>query len=131
MIWSSLGSAMRFRQISTPSWRLVPRFTPLSLTSLGGPSTPLSGAGTQHKVDITEWAINVEKIYSVIVPQSWTQKAVRHLYPLSREGLRPYSFYGGRKAKGTSRCRHYPPTDYVAKYKWSMRRRTTLRRPSN
>ena len=48
------------------------------------------GLGT-FKGDIAESAINAEKIYSVIVP-ILDPEAVRHLYQLSREGLRSYSF---------------------------------------
>jgi hypothetical protein len=47
---------------------------PLPFKSWRAHSTALSGTGTKHKINISESAINLEKIYSVIMPQSWTQK---------------------------------------------------------
>ena len=90
---------------------------PLPYKSWRSFNTALSGSGTQHKVDIAESAINAEKIYSVIVPQSWTQKqSVTSTNYLAKD-YDPYSFYGGRKAKGTSGA-FTSPTDYVTKYNW-------------
>ena len=90
---------------------------PLPYKSWRSFNTALSGAGTQHKVDIAESAINAEKIYSVIVPQSWTQKQSVNTTKYLGKAYDPYSFYGGRKALSDSGA-FTSPTDYVTKYNW-------------
>ena len=90
---------------------------PLPYKSWRSFNTALSGAGTQHKVDIAESAINAEKIYSVIVPQSWTQKQSVTAAKYLGTDYDPYTFSGGRKAVSASGA-FTSPTDYVTKYNW-------------
>ena len=90
---------------------------PLPYKSWRSFNTALSGAGTQHKVDIAESAINAEKIYSVITPQSWTQKQSVTAAKYLGTDYDPYRFYGGRKAVSASGA-FTSPTDYVTKYNW-------------
>jgi len=53
-------------------------------------------------------------MYSVIMPQSWSQKqSVTNTKYLAKE-FDPYSFYGGRKALSA----FTDATDYVNKYVW-------------
>ena len=47
---------------------------PLPYKSWRSHQTALSGAGTEHKIDISESAMNLTNMYSVIMPQSWSQK---------------------------------------------------------
>ena len=47
---------------------------PLPYKSWRSHQTALSGAGTEHKIDISESAMNLTNMYSVLVPQSWPQK---------------------------------------------------------
>ena len=91
---------------------------PLPYSSFRSHVTALSGAGTAHKVDIAESAINLKAIYSVIVPQSNTQKqsidsAAKYLAKVND----PYSFSGGRKAVSTTGT-FTNETDYVTRYSW-------------
>ena len=90
---------------------------PLPYKSWRSHNTALSGAGTQHKVDIAESAINAEKIYSVVVPQSWTQKQSVDATKYLGTDYDPYTFYGGRKKLSASGA-FTSPTDYVTKYNW-------------
>lgn len=90
---------------------------PLPFVSWRSHNTALSGSGTQHKVDISESAINLEKIFSVLVPQSWSQKqSVTSTNYLAKD-YDPYSFYGGRKALNGSGA-FTNPTDYLTRYVW-------------
>jgi hypothetical protein len=68
-------------------------------------------------VDIAESAINAEKIYSVITPQSWTQKQSVDATKYLGTDYDPYRFSGGRKAVSASGA-FTSPTDYVTKYNW-------------
>ena len=91
---------------------------PLPYSSFRSHVTALSGAGTQHKIDIAESAINLKAIYSVIVPQSNTQKqsidsAQKYLAKVND----PYSFSGGRKGVSTTGT-FTNETDYVTRYSW-------------
>jgi len=90
---------------------------PLPYKSWRSHNTALSGAGTQHKVDIAESAINAEKIYSVVVPQSWTQKQSVDATKYLGTDYDPYTFYGGRKKLSASGA-FTSPTDYVTQYGW-------------
>ena len=90
---------------------------PLPYKSWRSFNTALSGAGTQHKVDISESAINAEKIYSVIVPQSWTQKQSVTATKYLGTDYDPYTFYGGRKKLSASGA-FTSPSDYVTQYSW-------------
>lgn len=90
---------------------------PLPYVSWRSHNTALSGSGTQHKINISESAINLEKIYSVIVPQSWTQKQSVTATKYLAKDYDPYSFYGGRhavQADGTI----VGQTSHVSKYSW-------------
>ena len=68
-------------------------------------------------MDIAESAINAEKIYSVITPQSWTQKQSVTAAKYLGTDYDPYTFSGGRKAVSASGA-FTSPTDYVTKYNW-------------
>ena len=116
---------MRLWPILTQSLLRVLRF--LSYSSYRSHTTALSGAGTAHKIDIAESAINLKAIYSVIVPQSITQKqsidsAVKYLAKVND----PYSFSGGRKGVSTTGT-FTNETDYVTRYNW--RYGSTILRP--
>ena len=90
---------------------------PLPYKSWRSHQTALSGAGTEHKIDISESAMNLTNMYSVLVPQSWSQKqSVTSAKYLAKE-YDPYSFYGGRKALNASGA-FTDATDYVNKYVW-------------
>ena len=90
---------------------------PLPYVSWRSHNTALSGSGTQHKIDISESAVNLEKIFSVIVPQSWTQKQSVTSTKYLAKDHDPYSFYGGRKSLSASGA-FTSPTDYVNKFVW-------------
>ena len=90
---------------------------PLPYVSWRSHNTALSGSGTQHKIDISESAMDLEKIFSVIVPQSWTQKQSVTSTKYLAKDHDPYSFYGGRKSINASGA-FTSPTDYVNKYVW-------------
>ena len=91
---------------------------PLPYVSWRSHNTALSGAGNQHKVDIAESAINMKAIYSVIVPQSVTQKqSIDSANKYLAKANDPYSFYGGRKGVSTSNA-FTNETDFVTKYNW-------------
>ena len=61
--------------------------------------------------------MNLTNMYSVLVPQSWSQKqSVTSAKYLAKE-YDPYSFYGGRKALNASGA-FTDATDYVNKYVW-------------
>ena len=88
---------------------------PLPYKSWRSQQTALSGAGTEHKIDISESAMNLTNMYSFIMPQSWSQKqSVTNIKYLAKE-FDPYSFYGGRKALNSSGA-FTDATDYVNKY---------------
>ena len=90
---------------------------PLPYKSWRSHQSALSGAGTEHKIDISESAMNLTNMYSVIMPQSWSQKqSVTNIKYLAKE-FDPYSFYGGRKALSASGA-FTDATDYVNKYVW-------------
>jgi len=90
---------------------------PLPYKSWRSHQTALSGAGTEHKIDISESAMNLTNMYSVIMPQSWSQKqSVTNTKYLAKDHD-PYSFYGGRKALSASGA-FTDATDYVNKYVW-------------
>ena len=90
---------------------------PLPYKSWRSHQTALSGAGTEHKIDISESAMNLTNMYSVIMPQSWSQKqSVTNIKYLAKE-FDPHSFYGGRKALSASGA-FTDATDYVNKYVW-------------
>ena len=90
---------------------------PLPYVSWRSHNTALSGSGTQHKIDISESAVNLEKIFSVIVPQSWTQKQSVTSTKYLAKDHDPYSFYGGRKSLSASGA-FTSPTDYVKQFVW-------------
>ena len=61
--------------------------------------------------------MKLTNMYSVLVPQSWSQKqSVTSAKYLAKE-YDPYSFYGGRKALNASGA-FTDATDYVNKYVW-------------
>jgi hypothetical protein len=63
---------------------------PLPYKSRRSHQTALSGAGTEHKIDISESAMNLTNMYSAIMPQSWSQKqSVTNTKYLAKE-LDPY-----------------------------------------
>ena len=90
---------------------------PLPYVSWRSHQTALSGSGTSHKINISESAINLEKIFSVLIPQSFNQKVSLDATKYKAKANDPYSFYGGRKtidATGTIGN----TTDYLTKYVW-------------
>ena len=90
---------------------------PLPYKSWRSHQTAISGAGTEHKIDISESAMNLTNMYSVLVPQSCSQmQSVTSAKYLAKE-YDPYSFYGGRKALNASGA-FTDATDYVNKYIW-------------
>ena len=90
---------------------------PLPYKSWRSHQTALSGAGTEHKIDISESAMNLTNMYSVIMPQSWSQKqSVTNIKYLAKDHD-PYSFYGGRMALNSFGA-FTDATDYDNKYVW-------------
>jgi hypothetical protein len=61
--------------------------------------------------------MNLTNMYSVLVPQAWSQnQSVTSAKYLAKE-YDPYSFYGGRKALNASGA-FTDATDYINKYVW-------------
>jgi len=65
-------------------------------------------------------AMNLTNMYSVIMPQSWSQKQSVTSAKYLAKVFDPYSFYGGRKALNQSGA-FTDATDYVNKYVWKYR----------
>lgn len=61
--------------------------------------------------------LKLTNMYSVLVPQSWSQKQSVTSAKYLAKAYDPYSFYGGRKALSASGA-FTDATDYVNKYVW-------------
>ena len=91
---------------------------PLPYTSWRSHSTGLSGSGTKHMINVSESAINMEAIYSVV--QKQTNVAVVSLDTAIKTrniANDPHTFLGGRYTIDATNT-VAPVTNFIQKYSW-------------